>query len=84
MKKYNITTDQLENIEQLVSYYHRFSVEDIQEKHPGFIVEDFQKLLKIVEEIITEEQPTMDILIFVVLLVHFPIKVITTAAKKIK
>ena len=84
MKKYNITTDQLENIEQLVSYYHRFNVEDIQEKHPGFIVEDFQKLLKIVEEIITEEQPTMDILIFVVLLVYFPIKVITTAARKIK
>lgn len=55
MKKYNITTDQLEKIEQLVLYYHRFSVEDIQEKHPGFIVEDFQKLLKIVEEIITEE-----------------------------
>ena len=55
MKKYNITADQLENIEQLVSYYHRFNVEDIQEKHPGFIVEDFWKLLKIVEEIITEE-----------------------------
>ena len=55
MKKYNITTDQLDNIEQLVSYYHRFSVEDIQEKHPSFIVEDFQKLLEIVEAIITEE-----------------------------
>ena len=55
MKKFNITTDQQEKIEQLVSYYNHHGVENIQEKHPSFIVQDFQDLLKIVEAIITEE-----------------------------
>ena len=56
MKKYNITADQLEKIDQLVSYYNCHGVENIHEKHPYFIVEDFQKLLKIVEAITTEDE----------------------------
>lgn len=55
MKKFNITTNQLEKIEQLVTYYNHHGVENIHEKHPSFIVQDFQDLLKIVEAIITEE-----------------------------
>ena len=49
----NITTDQRDALEMYINYYlHRFSVETIQEKHPGFVVEDFEKVLNILEKVL--------------------------------
>lgn len=55
MKHYNITSDQLETIENLISYYEHIKMEDLIKTKPNFILDDFQKLLKTCETIIREE-----------------------------
>lgn len=42
-----------ELIEQQVSYYNHHTVEAILEKHPGFVVDDYTKLLAQLEKEIT-------------------------------
>lgn len=54
--KFNFTSEQLEIVDNMVSYYlDRFSVESIQEKHPGFVVEDFEKVLNILKTVTEQE-----------------------------
>ena len=49
-KKITLTPEQYETLENMTNYYLvRFSVESIMEKHPGFVVEDFGKVLAILE-----------------------------------
>ena len=47
MKNINISDDDMSIIETIISYYNRFNVEDINKKYPGFVEDDFTKLLKI-------------------------------------
>lgn len=54
-RKILLTSEEAEKLENFVYYYANHGVENIQEKHPSFIVQDFQDLLKIVEAIIMEK-----------------------------
>jgi len=46
----NFTTNELDRIENMIFYYHKHTVEKIQNRHPGFVIEDFEQLLKILAE----------------------------------
>ena len=47
-----LTENEREMIENMISYYtDRFSVESILEKYPGFVVDDFNKLLAALKKI---------------------------------
>lgn len=39
-----------ELIEQQISYYNHHTIEAILEKHPGFVVDDYKKLLSLLEK----------------------------------
>jgi len=39
-----------ERIAQLISYYHYHGIEDMIKKHPGFVADDFGKLLADLEQ----------------------------------
>lgn len=43
-----------ELIEQQISYYNHHTIEAILEKHPGFVVDDYKKLLKALEKELTK------------------------------
>lgn len=45
-----MTTKTLELIQDMVSYYSHHTVSGIQESHPGFVVDDFTKLLTLLEK----------------------------------
>jgi len=49
-KKITITHEDAEILENMISYYHVHTVEKIQEKYPGFVSEDFEKVLAILEK----------------------------------
>lgn len=52
-RKITLTNEDAEILENMTCYYlHRFTVEGIQEKHPGFVVEDFEKVLAILEKVL--------------------------------
>lgn len=51
-KKITLTHDDAEIFENMISYYHVHTVEKIQEKHPGFVVDDFEKVLAILEKVL--------------------------------
>lgn len=52
-RKITLTHEDAEILENMTCYYlHRFTVEGIQEKHPGFVVEDFEKVLTILEKVL--------------------------------
>lgn len=55
MKKYTITPEELETIEDTLCYYSHHTVEAIAEKYPHFITEDFKKILETLENIINKE-----------------------------
>ena len=46
-----ITEAEAEKLENMVNYYlERFSIDDIMRKHPGFVEEDFEKVLTILKK----------------------------------
>lgn len=47
-----INPEQLETLENMISYYQFHTVEKISKSRPGFITEDLEKLLTVVNEII--------------------------------
>ena len=47
-----LTDNEYKKIENMISYYRHFTVETIQEKHPGFVIEDFEKVLAILEKVL--------------------------------
>jgi hypothetical protein len=49
---YNITPEELDTIENTICYYSHHTVEEIAEKYPHFVIEDFKKILKTLENII--------------------------------
>lgn len=51
-KKITLTHEDAEILENMVSYYQAHTVEKIQEKHPGFVVDDFEKVLRILEKVL--------------------------------
>ncbi len=55
MKKYTITPEELETIEDTLCYYSHHTVEEIAQKYPHFITEDFKKILETLENIINKE-----------------------------
>lgn len=52
---YTITPEELETIENMIAYYNCISIEDLITRRPGFVVEDFNKILAILENITTQE-----------------------------
>lgn len=52
---YTITADELDTIENTLCFYSYHTVEEIAEKYPQFITEDFKKILEALENIIKEE-----------------------------
>ena len=52
---YNITPEELDTIENMLCYYEHHTVEEIAEKYPHFVTEDFKKILEALENIIKEE-----------------------------
>lgn len=52
---YTITADELNTIEDTLCYYSHHTVEEIAEKYPHFITEDFKKILEALKNIIKEE-----------------------------
>lgn len=51
MKRYEISPEDLETIENMIFYYDHHGVENINEKHPGWLEDDFSKLLAILNNI---------------------------------
>lgn len=51
MKRYEISPEALETIENMILYYDIHTVEGLNEKHPGFVEDDFNKLLRILNTI---------------------------------
>lgn len=49
---YTITPEELEIIEDAICYYNHHTVEEITNNYPGFVIEDFTKILKALENII--------------------------------
>lgn len=49
-KKITLTHEDAELLANMVSYYRVHTVEKIQEKHPGFVVDDFEKVLAILNK----------------------------------
>lgn len=47
IKNITVTAATADRLENLVYYYRHHTVEKIQERHPGFIVDDFEQVLKI-------------------------------------
>lgn len=47
-----ITPENTETLENMISYYRVHTVEKIQEKYPGFVTEDFEKVLAILEKVL--------------------------------
>lgn len=54
MKNIKILDTDLEAIENFISYYHAHGVEKMIYKAPGFVNEDFTKLLGILEKALEE------------------------------
>lgn len=52
---YTITSEELDTIENTLCYYSYHTVEEIAEKYPQFVTEDFKKILETLENIIKEE-----------------------------
>ena len=52
---YTITPEELDTIENILCYYSHHTPEEIAEKYPHFITEDFKKILEALENIITME-----------------------------
>ena len=52
---YTITADELNTIQNTLCYYSHHTVEEIAEKYPHFVIEDFKKILEALENIIKEE-----------------------------
>ena len=40
-----MTTELKDNIQQLISYYNHINMEDLNKRKPGFVTDDFTKLL---------------------------------------
>ena len=49
IKKIPVTAATAERLENLVYYYQRHGVEKMIEQHKGFVIEDFEMVLKILE-----------------------------------
>lgn len=50
-----LMSDELtEKIKDLVHYYNHHTVEKMVEKHPGFVAEDFSKLLEMLDKEVTK------------------------------
>ena len=52
---YTITPEELDTIENTLCYYSYHTPEEIAEKYPHFITEDFKKILEALKNIIKEE-----------------------------
>lgn len=52
---YTITSEELDTIENTLCYYSHHTPEEIAEKYPGFLIEDFKKILDALENIIKME-----------------------------
>lgn len=50
MNNLKITPEDLETIENLISYYAFHGVENMNNRHPGFVEDDFTKLLRILND----------------------------------
>lgn len=53
---YNITTEELDTIENMLCYYEHHTIEEIAEKYPHFVIEDFKKILETLNNIITRTE----------------------------
>lgn len=51
MNDLKITPADLETVENMILYYDHHGVENINEKHPGWLEDDFSKLLAILNTI---------------------------------
>ena len=51
MKRYEISPEDLETIENMILYYDRHTVEGLNKRRPEFVEEDFSKLLAILNTI---------------------------------
>lgn len=51
-KKITLTHEDAEILENMTCYYHVHTVEKMQEKYPGFVTEDFEKVLTILEKVL--------------------------------
>ena len=49
IKNIPVTAATAERLENLVCYYRHHTVEKIQDKHPEFVIDDFEQVLKILE-----------------------------------
>ena len=49
-----MTATTLETIQNMISYYSHHTVQAIQESHPGFVTDDFTKLLGLLEKELTQ------------------------------
>ena len=52
MKNIKVSDEDIAIIETIISYYNRFKVERINKRYPGFVEDDFTKLLKMLERIL--------------------------------
>lgn len=48
---YSVAPEDLETIENMISYYNHHGVNNIHERHAGFVVDDLEKLLAILETV---------------------------------
>lgn len=53
---YTITPEELDTIENALCYYSYHTVDEIAEKYPHFVTEDFKKILETLENIIKWEE----------------------------
>lgn len=51
MNNLKITPEDLETIENMIFYYDYHGVENVNKKHPGFVEDDFSKILAILNTI---------------------------------
>lgn len=52
MKTFKISTEAAEKLENMISYYDYHGIENMIEKRPEFVAEDFGEVLSILESIL--------------------------------
>lgn len=53
--KFNFTPEQLETVDNMITYYQVHGVEGIMNYNKHFVIEDFEKLLTILETVTQQE-----------------------------
>lgn len=50
--KINLTCEQFERLDMLVSYYDHHGIDKLFENHPGFVHDDMQEILEILKKVL--------------------------------